>query len=328
MENSSRHKVLLLGTSESGKSCVRLMFDHLTQQARFGGLSEFMRISLLIEDLARVDWIEVGDILQWDRTTIDRLEQILTKSKHIGLDVVDLLRAGKLQDFLRVRHRFQKFQGIENTYFIASKYFSQKSDNLVTSKDALHLFIRTSGVVQEKYDLDGIPILLVDPGGAKSQRKKWQLVWDGTDTIVFCASLTSFRLLLWEDGQTNRYVDSLNVFNAMTSREEFHKCKWYLLLTHRDILEDCTPYFTEKELQELIPGYSGEKSAESIISFILETYAAIFQRNIGVGLEYQFIKMNGDTPKDILHGNFIPLPKKFMIKNVSKFQDVEVKCWY
>lgn len=46
-------------------------------------------------------------------------------------------------------------------------------DYLPTDQDILHCRVRTTGISEEAFTVDGMKLLVVDVGGQRSERKKW-----------------------------------------------------------------------------------------------------------------------------------------------------------
>ena len=46
-------------------------------------------------------------------------------------------------------------------------------DYLPTDQDILQVRIRTTGISEEQFTVDGVKLLVVDVGGQRSERKKW-----------------------------------------------------------------------------------------------------------------------------------------------------------
>jgi hypothetical protein len=312
-------KIMLMGTSESGKSTIRHMFEN------YLGFNN-------------VYWIVVYDILILARTALKLDFQLAESTKQAAHRVITvptntsmedlrtLWKDNQIRELFEMRHRYPDCQIFENFYYFADLLMTCDRTSELNPRDYIRLFVRTSGVVDHIYVEDDTSIRLVDPGGTRSQRRKWPLVWKDSETIIYCISLTCFRLMAWEDTDVNRYQDTCNVFDQMTQNVIFKKCKWVLLLSHRDLLDKYIMNLTEEELATWLPEYSGLRSAESVTNFILQQFVATYNKNVGENnIWYLFMNLNGETKNDIVRENFKKLLPLFTIERALRLSDVTIR---
>ena len=80
---------------------------------------------------------------------------------------------------------------------------------------------RTSGIVEEKYVIDGVNFSMYDVGGQRNERKKWIHCFDNVTAIIFVAAMSEYDQVLVEDNITNRSHETLKLF-ARRLRVEPH----------------------------------------------------------------------------------------------------------
>lgn len=77
----------------------------------------------------------------------------------------------------------------------------------------------------------------MDVGGQRSQRQKWYQCFEGVTSILFLAASSEFDQVLFEDRQTNRLVESCNIFETIINNRAFVNVSIILFLNKMDLLE-------------------------------------------------------------------------------------------
>jgi len=131
---------------------------------------------------------------------------------------------------LQVQDSLQYF--IENIDRIASE------DYVPTKDDVLNVRNRTTGVIEEKLTIRNRPFLIVDVGGQRSERRKWENCFDEVTGVIFVASLAAYNQLLFEDETTNRMVESLQTFENVLKTKAFKECCIILFLNKSDLFAE------------------------------------------------------------------------------------------
>ena len=55
---------------------------------------------------------------------------------------------------------------------------------------------------------------MFDVGGQRSERKKWIHCFEGVTAIIFCVALSGYDLVLAEDEEMNRMIESMKLFDS------------------------------------------------------------------------------------------------------------------
>ena len=79
---------------------------------------------------------------------------------------------------------------------------------------------------------------MIDVGGQRSERKKWFRCFEGVTAIIFCSSLSEYDLVLEEDDQVNRMVESMKLFESICNNKWFVNTSVILFLNKRDIFAE------------------------------------------------------------------------------------------
>ena len=116
--------------------------------------------------------------------------------------------------------------------------------------------------------------MLVDGGGQKCERSKWQLVVSNVIAIIFVVSLADFDQLMFEDQSERRTSDSLQLFQTTLTTNLFSNIPVYLILNKEDELKRKLKV-TPDAFQLAYPSFTGDlKDTEGVIKFIEEQYIA------------------------------------------------------
>merc|ERR1719421_1881028 len=85
-------------------------------------------------------------------------------------------------------------------------------------RDALYARVRTSGIVTEKYLIDGTTFEMYDVGGQRNERRKWIHCFEDVTAVIFVAAISEYDQKLFEDGATNRMVEALELFEEVRTK--------------------------------------------------------------------------------------------------------------
>ena len=113
---------------------------------------------------------------------------------------------------------------------------------------------QTTGVVEHSFTFDKgtseeMTLVFVDVAGQRNNRKKWIDQFDNVTAVIFLVAvseynqvilgenLTMISQVLWEDANTNRLIESQNVFKEMLNNEYFTDTKFILFLNKKDLFE-------------------------------------------------------------------------------------------
>eukprot|EP00461_Guttulinopsis_vulgaris_P007340 UN07388 len=96
-----------------------------------------------------------------------------------------------------------------------AKYFLDKirevaSPNyLPTHEDILQTRVRTTGIVENQFTIDGNKFSLYDVGGQRNERKKWIHCFENVTAVIFVAAISEYDQRLFEDENTNRLDEGM-----------------------------------------------------------------------------------------------------------------------
>jgi len=131
----------------------------------------------------------------------------------------------------------------KNLGYDVKYYFNEierimKDDYVATQQDMLLARVRTSGIVTEKYVIDGVDFEMYDVGGQRNERKKWIHCFDDVTAVIFVAALSEYDQALFEDATTNRMVEAVELFGDICNNKVFESSSMILFLNKKDLYEE------------------------------------------------------------------------------------------
>ncbi|KAI9333279.1 G-protein alpha subunit-domain-containing protein [Obelidium mucronatum] len=147
-------------------------------------------------------------------------------------------------------------------------YFLNDLDRLVdkkylpTQQDILQARITTTGVTENQFFVNKEQSYKIfDVGGQRSERRKWAAHFQGVNAIIFMIAISAFDQLCSEDNETNRMVESLNLFASICNHPMFKSTSMLVFMNKIDL-------FKEKlksgiKVATYFPAFSGPNNYEA-----------------------------------------------------------------
>jgi len=160
--------------------------------------------------------------------------------KTLRPDVVHALKTlwkdSKFQQAVELRSKFQLQECVLPFFQAVQSYPAWGGPGWIPNKDdCVRARIRSSGVIQADFTVDGVPYSLYDAGGQRAERRKWIHHFDDVTALIYMASLTDYDEVLYEDNSKNRLQESLEVFEDL---QRNHEWQTLLFLNKLDLFED------------------------------------------------------------------------------------------
>jgi GTPase SAR1 family protein len=157
-------------------------------------------------------------------------------NEEIGLVIKELWSdPGLLQTWKR-RAEFQIVESVK--YYFNEIERIMKDDYVATQQDMLLARVRTSGIVTEKYVIDGVDFEMYDVGGQRNERKKWMHCFDDVTAVIFVAALSEYDQVLFEDATANRMTEAVDLFGDICNNKVFESSSMILFLNKKDLYEE------------------------------------------------------------------------------------------
>jgi GTPase SAR1 family protein len=277
-------KILLLGTGESGKSTVYKQLNIIHKNAyppeeciKFKDIivtNVLDSIRALIEacdnlgvEFGSPEMKELADkVMAIPEETIDSAPLTVLTPEMAG--IVKQLWADKgIKEVFERRGEFQLTD--------SASYFLDKIDTIVSPdyipsrQDVVRSRLKTVGVMESEFNVDGHTLKIVDVGGQRNERRKWIHVFDEVTLIIFVISLSEYDMKLAEDESTNRMRESLRLFEEMCNSRYFKRTPIIIFFNKMDFFEE---KIKKIDLNVCFPDYTGGKNLENAKKFISQKY--------------------------------------------------------
>lgn len=265
----NHHKILLLGAGESGKSTVVKQIKMFYK----GGIPEHEKTEFSIN--IRRNTIECMRALITATSTLgsgihssdskalaDRLADIDITTNYFPPDLADCVT--KLWADADIKAAYAR----RNEFWLldAAQYYFEnvervaEEDYVPTDEDMLMTRVRTTGIVVTEFKEGDLLYSIVDVGGQRNERRKWIHCFDDVKAIIFLCGLCEYNQVMFEDVNTNRMHESLNLYAEVCGNPLFKDTPIFLFLNKKDVFEEmikvtslstCFPDFDAKESNAL-----------------------------------------------------------------------------
>jgi len=328
-EGKKQHaKILLLGAGESGKSTVakQMKIIHLEgfkEEERFSFKSIIYKntiysMRLLLKKAN--EFVEVDPLYNLLSDNKAYAERILDKGDpHFGgpepsLHPEDAALIKSLWNDPAIQATF--IRSSEYQLNDSAAYFFMNVDNTSqvnfspSDQDILRARVRTSGIIEINFSLDGIIFSVVDVGGQRSERRKWIHCFQDVTAVLFCVDLSGYDRKLFEDETVNRMHESLQLFRDIANGDWFVKTAMILFLNKKDI-------FLEKivkvPLTVCFPEYKGANTIDEASDYISKRFKEQKIKNVNGKNNEIYVHMTCATDTENI--KYIFLAVKVIILN-------------
>lgn len=147
---------------------------------------------------------------------------------------------------------------------------------IASIEDILRLRVKTTGIVEEEFNVGGARFVMFDVGGQRNERKKWINCFEEVSAVIFVAAISEYDQVLYEKATQNRLAEALALFDEIANSRWFDHTAMILFLNKRDL-------FTEKiarvDIRQtlsdgsvLFDDYDGGCDYESGLKYILRCF--------------------------------------------------------
>lgn len=243
--DDSKVKLLLLGAGESGKSTIfkqmRVLFgaslseDEKQQITPVVYNNTIASMKILCAETKNLGYD--GEVVAKNKLDFMlELDDQCEINEEIGVAIQELWTdPGVLLTWKR-RAEFQIVESVK--YYFNEIERIMKDDYVATQQDMLLARVRTSGIVTEKYVIDGVDFEMYDVGGQRNERKKWIHCFEDVTAVIFVAALSEFDQVLFEDAAANRMTEAVDLFSDICNQKVFESSSMILFLNKKDLYEE------------------------------------------------------------------------------------------
>uniref|UniRef100_A0A6B2L8W7 Uncharacterized protein n=1 Tax=Arcella intermedia TaxID=1963864 RepID=A0A6B2L8W7_9EUKA len=268
-------KLLLLGAGDSGKSTIfkQMKVIHLEgftieerknfRLAVIGNLINTMQCVIRAASSVKVSLEYTNEKASENILHLSGLNDL---TGDIRQDIVKVASDKSLKKVLR-QTEIQLPDAAPHFIKHAERIMSE--DFIPTVDDILRTRIKTMGISEISFKIEGNNFKLVDVGGQRSERRKWISCFDNVTAIIFCLALSEYNLVLEEDRTVNRMHESLQLFKEICNSEWFRKVALILFLNKSDIFQE---KITKVNLDVCFPDYKGQPDFDEATDFITKKF--------------------------------------------------------
>jgi len=238
-----------LGAGESGKSTIfkqlKILYsvekgytDKEREQAKPYIYSNiFSNLKTVLENSDKISPVENRQAKE-DFLALSKSDE--DPSPAITPDIAAKLKAlwhdGGIQKTWKERANFQVQDALkyymESIDRIAEPSWMPKDDDILRSR------VRTTGIQEESYIIDGVEFAIFDVGGQRNERKKWIHCFDQVTAVIFVAAISEYNQVLYEDNTMNRIDEALLLFEEICNSKWFKTTSMILFLNKRDLFSE------------------------------------------------------------------------------------------
>lgn len=149
-------------------------------------------------------------------------------------------------------------------YLNALDRISQPS-YIPSQQDLLRTRVKTTGIIETQFSFKNLHFKMFDVGGQRSERKKWIHCFEGVTAIIFCVALSGYDLVLAEDEEMNRMVESMKLFDSICNSKWFVSTSIILFLNKVDLFKE---KIAHSPLAICFPEYNGPNTYEDASNYI------------------------------------------------------------
>lgn len=280
-------KLLLLGAGESGKSTIfkqmRLLYGKGYSEEDRRQMLPVVYFNTLTSIQAMIAaCAELGYPIE-QTASIGAL-RALPDDAVITPDVAAHIAAlWKDPSVMRAYRERSKFQLNDSAKFFFDKVLEISApDYIPTIDDIIKTRVRTAGILEETYRIDGVDFVVYDVGGQRNERRKWIHAFDDVAAIIFVASLSEYDQTLFEDNLVNRLIEALNLFEEMCNSRWFENKSIILFLNKSDLFQEKikhtdlrqpnpNPFAADKE-PVLFADYTGGCNYDAALRYIVSKF--------------------------------------------------------
>jgi len=247
-KEAERIKLLLLGAGESGKSTIFKQMRILYGKGLHTSPDENERWKMTVYNnilsnfKILLDNVESFDDESLEKTADEVKELPYGQEAEIDSSVAEMLKAlwndPGTQRAWRRRETFQVQDALE--YYLADENIDRigADDFEANDQDILRTRVRTSGIVEESFNIDGVEFVFFDVGGQRNERKKWIHAFDNVTAVIFVAAINEYNQVLFEDYTMNRIDEAVILFDEISNSPFFTSTSMILFLNKSDLFEE------------------------------------------------------------------------------------------
>jgi len=135
--------------------------------------------------------------------------------------------------------RSSEYQLHDSTSYYFDRILVISQPNYIPDQDdVLRSRVKTTGILEIDFKVEDIHFKVIDVGGQRSERRKWIHCFEDVRAIIFCVALSEYDLKLYEDNETNRMHESLQLFRDLCATPFFKQTNFIIFLNKMDLFRE------------------------------------------------------------------------------------------
>jgi len=249
-EESKIHKILMLGAGESGKTTlfrqmIQIYGKGFTEKEKADFVPNIRANALrYIQILAKDQQHALQSGNQANATLVLELkEDEVSKSSEDNLDdnlvkaVDSLWKDPAVQDAWKNKQSDLQLP-VSAGNFVRDFTKISARGYVPTFHEILQTRIKTTGIIETRFEVDKEEFRMFDVGGQKNERRKWMHCFDNVSLIIFVVAMDQYDQVMYEDLTKNRMTDALELFRSVALNKFFIEKDVVLFLNRRDLFQE------------------------------------------------------------------------------------------
>jgi len=278
-------KLLLLGAGESGKSTILKQLKVIHQSAYtteecqqfreviFGNIINGMQA--LLEGMTRYNISFEKPDLEAAAKQVSAIEDFGDETAlppDIAMLIMDLWSDPAVKNLFRDRAVHFVHIGDAIGYYLDNLERIADPGYVPTEQDIIRSRVKTTGIIEKRFEYKKMNFRVFDVGGQRSERKKWIHCFEDVTCVIFCVATSAFDESLIEDEQTNRLQESMVLFDSICNNKWFEETNVILFFNKIDLFKQ---KIESKPITVTFPSYDGPQEWEPSAEFIRAQFLAL-----------------------------------------------------
>jgi len=267
-------KLLLLGAGESGKSTlfkqmIQIYGKGFPVEERRGFIpivhnniiASMKSLCLHVDTYGGMPLLPESE--DGRRVVVEQLKGDEILDEKTASMIQQLWRDPAIQATYEQRSLFQLYDSAK--YFLDQITEVMNPEYIPSEQDVLRSRVRTTGIVENEFVIEGNTFKMFDVGGQRNERKKWIHCFENVTGVIFVAAISEYDQVLYEDESTNRMTEALNLFEEICNSRWFRQTAMILFLNKCDLFRD---KLHRVPLSQYFSDYHGDNSYDSACDFV------------------------------------------------------------
>ncbi|VEU21814.1 DEKNAAC102642 [Brettanomyces naardenensis] len=158
-------------------------------------------------------------------------------------------------------------------YFFERANDYASDDYRCSDEDILKGRIKTTGITETNFNINGMKFKILDAGGQRSERKKWMHCFQDITCTCFVMAVSEYDQVLFEDERVNRMHEAIMLFESLCNSRWFADTPFILFLNKIDLLKDKV---RRSPLRKYFPDYDGKSNdVEGVLQYFEKLFLSL-----------------------------------------------------